>query len=1563
MRIAPKAAASMPHPNREIAYDALLARISTLLLLAALSNCGTSDTGNASPHNSVAPADAAGTDASLADAIADRSASASDDTSDASTDVDQFIETLRARYSFDPKPNALTKRMHIRESTLPKDKQSAFPASVASSIRRDGARLSPVFEADGGHAAGNVTLTLPDKADGTVEMQDVRSAMKIAARLTGARSAPAELSKGYVVYRDALPSGVSVIEVPKATGTEDWVSIESSETTSLSYTIDLAQGVSGLRLFSNSLEMLDDKGMPRLRVSPPRLIDANLKSHDATLALSGCDADTDPAPPWSHAVRAPGAKSCTLQVSWDASKVAYPVLLDPSWSSTASLAVGRSAHVAGWLDDGTMLVAGGVATYRNVYDTMKSVERLKLEPDGIGAWTMAAELPENRAWALGVVRGSRFYVLQGGGNDACHALASSVYFDTATNLWVTIPPGSDSPRERSNEATATLFADGRILLAGALGSSDCGATPWTPENWVDIYDTVNERWTRGPDLPVPRASHAADLIAGGRAMIAGGQSAAYGGNPNGFLKTSVLYDPVLNQWLDGPTLQLGRIFHGLVSLSTTSPDVITFGGEIGESFPPDPSTYSTTERWTGGSSFRQITPGLLIPREWMYTIAWATLTDGTVLAGPGMNYVDPANNWVTGEAEIFHPDSETWTSAGQVSPLIRPLGATLTQAGNTGNAFWIGGISGQFQISSPNVDLYTYTPPSNDAGSDAPEAAPLSQTCGDSIRHASLEECDRGASTNRNVCTADCRVRDLLAVVDTGDSGTPAKRTLGDGPHPIAAASSGAFAVTFAEPDSSPLRLGLTTFSESGVASDVVTSISAGSTPVLMANPVVAAVPNGKFAVAYADFNGDGDELGVALRIVDPANPPTGAPSHANTTTNFSQYDPDLIATSSGLVAAWVDDSDAATAPDIKWRTFGFDLQPTSAEQTLANTSANEGDVTLATFGSGWAAAWRAGDSGTETLYVKTGSTQWTIGPYMPGPVGDRPALVELDATHLLVVYAEGIDREDSGIASGSKLRAAVLDTASPGTASASDITAMAGGESAASLSQGRPTAARVGDRIYVGWHTEAPLANAIGEELWIKALSWNASQATIDFSSAEEPLPRWQADRAGDQRRPAFAAGGSSTAPELLAAFEDLGQSHGAHAQGVVVVEDIPSPVVRLGEMACANQPDGTSCSDGNLCNGSETCQSGQCITSGPAPSCTDLNRCTADSCNSVLGCLHVKNDATCSPFDPPHRLSATITASSSADGYPASNAGDNQTTTQWLASLTSSPQNNNAWIQLDFGAAKQIDRLRWTAASGMPAIAASPANYVVETSDDATNWSQVTSRVTTGVIEGSEFVGRTARYLRLTTTQVLDGAGSALSFFEIWGEGVDYQLGDAARWQVFDSFDAPLSSELWTAIQGSPATSNGKLVADATSTAIILAASRSLAQRSVHVKGFHELQGSGRCWFIGYVDPTFSTGILVRRDLNPSYVDASIQEHLFASALRTPAEFVDLGTFGSGPALDITFGWYGHEVDVDVSKDGTYLTHHAFDASFFTPDVRFTLVDYCSANVTVDDLLAAPL
>ena len=54
-----------------------------------------------------------------------------------------------------------------------------------------------------------------------------------------------------------------------------------------------------------------------------------------------------------------------------------------------------------------------------------------------------------------------------------------------------------------------------------------------------------------------------------------------------------------------------------------------------------------------------------------------------------------------------------------------------------------------------------------------------------------------------------------------------------------------------------------------------------------------------------------------------------------------------------------------------------------------------------------------------------------------------------------------------------------------------------------------------------------------------------------------------------------------------------------------------------------CVPLPDGAACPDGNLCNGDETCQQGQCQPGQPLD-CHVANRCVTDSCDPQQGCVY---------------------------------------------------------------------------------------------------------------------------------------------------------------------------------------------------------------------------------------------------------------------------------------------------------------------------------------------------
>jgi hypothetical protein len=63
-----------------------------------------------------------------------------------------------------------------------------------------------------------------------------------------------------------------------------------------------------------------------------------------------------------------------------------------------------------------------------------------------------------------------------------------------------------------------------------------------------------------------------------------------------------------------------------------------------------------------------------------------------------------------------------------------------------------------------------------------------------------------------------------------------------------------------------------------------------------------------------------------------------------------------------------------------------------------------------------------------------------------------------------------------------------------------------------------------------------------------------------------------------------------------------------------------------------CSNEPvaNGTSCDDGDACNGIRTCQSSSCLPGTPL-ACDDDDPCTGDSCDPSAGCKHDRTAACC--------------------------------------------------------------------------------------------------------------------------------------------------------------------------------------------------------------------------------------------------------------------------------------------------------------------------------------------
>lgn len=428
-----------------------------------------------------------------------------------------------------------------------------------------------------------------------------------------------------------------------------------------------------------------------------------------------------------------------------------------------------------------------------------------------------------------------------------------------------------------------------------------------------------------------------------------------------------------------------------------------------------------------------------------------------------------------------------------------------------------------------------------------------SNSCGDAIVGGD-EECDDGDNGD-DACTQYCRTRDQSSLA----VGAGTDRYLGAGRHPIAGLDSG-FITAFTEAPSYPdsdddaVEVGATLFDIWGRLQHHVT-VSDGALPIDEANPVAAALPGGNYVVAWSDFDGDGSGLGIALRRVK-SDGAVGPLATANAGHEFSQRNPDMIWTGSQLVVAWEDYANPETGPDIRYRLFDANLNALSGDQTLAEGGRPEGAVSLAPFAGGWAAAYReeAGgqfaSAGKENVVVRVGTKTFRIGAFPGGPMTDRPALSELDSTHLLVVVSVGTDPAMSGVYNVPRLRYAVVDTESTTTPVLQALDPMDDlYTSDALVSHSSPALAHAEDGSYLAWRSEARPGDADGDQVWMKRVSWNpmATPPRLDVGEPELLIPRDCEGSVGHQQAPALAPVPLPPHGALAFAWDDYGHTQGA--------------------------------------------------------------------------------------------------------------------------------------------------------------------------------------------------------------------------------------------------------------------------------------------------------------------------------------------------------------------------------------------------------------------------------
>lgn len=515
-------------------------------------------------------------------------------------------------------------------ATLPPALERPLIGPGRAGFATDGDRVHALFADSPRLALKRAKVSLPDVATGALVIEDEASGLRASVSLEGAHAVPVAIAQGVAVYPGALGAGVDVVHRPTEEGNEDfviWAARPAKER--VRYTLDVSK-VSGVRFVSGVIELLDAGGAPRLRMAPPFVVDSQGERRIAKVALEGCAWDESPVAPWGRAPTAPGASSCTVDVSFDGSGLSYPLALDPTWTATGNMAYQRAYYPALMLlTTGKVLAAGGYGCS----PACGYQGPTELYDRTTGTWAVTGTLNNPRYYTSGepLTNGE---ALVAGGYGSTGYLATAERYSTATGTW-TLTPSMVQNRYLND---TTLLANGKVLTTGGYGSIGYLAS-------AELYDPTTNTWSSAGNMPVTRYQHAASLLANGKVLVTGGYPTT---------NAASLYDPATNGWTSAAAMPTSRYGH-LSAAFSGGGKVLVAGG-----YPSPPAANAhvydvASNSWTAAGSMAQGRAFGL----------GGVLANGKVLFAGG--YGCPAGCTYLMSSEVYDPATNTWSSSGDMT--------------------------------------------------------------------------------------------------------------------------------------------------------------------------------------------------------------------------------------------------------------------------------------------------------------------------------------------------------------------------------------------------------------------------------------------------------------------------------------------------------------------------------------------------------------------------------------------------------------------------------------------------------------------------------------------------------------------------------------------------------------------------------------------------------------------------------------------------------------------------------------------------------------------------------
>lgn len=278
---------------------------------------------------------------------------------------------------------------------------------------------------------------------------------------------------------------------------------------------------------------------------------------------------------------------------------------------TGEMGLPRACHSSTLLDDGRVLIAGGMQR-----DGVVTASAETFDPK-TGKFISMGQMAEKRVCHEAVkLQDGRVIMIGGFGTEL---LASVETYDPATGRFA--PMGS--LLQKREGFTATLLKNGKILIAG--GSS--GEREWYSS--AELYDPATGKSTPTGDMSVPRAAHTATLLNDGRVLIVGGSRSR-----TEVQASAEIYDPTTGSFSATGSMSALRHKHAATRLADGK--VLVAGGSDSRDWR---GRYASAELYDPAAGKFHAT-GSMTDVRFKSRDAIVSLGDGTILVAGGGRSVD-----------------------------------------------------------------------------------------------------------------------------------------------------------------------------------------------------------------------------------------------------------------------------------------------------------------------------------------------------------------------------------------------------------------------------------------------------------------------------------------------------------------------------------------------------------------------------------------------------------------------------------------------------------------------------------------------------------------------------------------------------------------------------------------------------------------------------------------------------------------------------------------------------------------------------------------------------------